>query len=93
MSATLALPGGSIGEAVHAYLRRRYGELRHAPVRLARAAQATPRAARNWLDGDCAPRIDNLVELMAADPDFEAAVLEIVRDRRALRGGQNGADR
>jgi hypothetical protein len=87
MSASVAL-GMPVGERVCSYLRERYGELRHAPERLARAAKATPRAARNWLDGECAPRLDNIVELMAADPDFEAAILEIVRGRRAQKEGR-----
>jgi hypothetical protein len=87
MSTAIAMPLETVPEAIHRYLRRRYGELRHAPVKLARAASATPRAARNWLDGECSLRSDNLVELMAADPDFEAAVLEIVRVKRAQKGG------
>jgi hypothetical protein len=87
MSATLAM-GLPVGARVTEWLRDRYGPLRHAPERLARDANATPRAARNWLDGECAPRMDNVVELMAADPDFEAAILEIVRVRRAQKGSR-----
>jgi hypothetical protein len=87
MSATIAL-GAPVGARVCGYLRERYGVLRHAPERLARDANATPRAARNWLDGECAPRLDNVVELMAADPEFEAAILEIVRGRRAQKEGR-----
>src|SRR5438105_2304374 len=71
---------------VRDYLRERYGALRHATLRLAQVGNSTPRAARNWLDGECAPGFDGLVELMAADPDFEAVVLDIVRGRRAERG-------
>jgi hypothetical protein len=87
MSAAITFDGPPVGIRVRDYLRNRYGELRHAPERLARAANATPRAARNWLDGECAPRLDNIVELMAADPDFETAILEIVRGRRAMKEG------
>ena len=67
-------------------LQDRFGPLRHAEKLLARMACSTPRSARNWLDGDCAPRIEHVIELMAADPVIEAAVLDMVAGRRAERG-------
>ena len=69
-------------------LRARYGALRHGHKTLARAALATPRAAENWLSGECAPRLAQVIEIMAADPEIEAVVLGLVRGRRAERTGE-----
>lgn len=73
--------GGVICEA----LRARYGELKHAPKRLAALTGTTPRTAENWLAGQCAPQVAQLVELMAADPGIEEVVMELVRSRREIR--------
>ncbi|RVT95224.1 hypothetical protein EOD42_16700 [Rhodovarius crocodyli] len=81
MTAATASPGDRVMEA----LRRLYGPLRHAEKLLGRRANSTPRAARNWLDDNCAMSVDKLVELMAADPKFHAAVNEVVSTRRAER--------
>lgn len=86
-----ALAAGAAG-ATHSAricgaLRERYADLKHAPKRLALLAGAKPRTAENWLVGECGPSVDHLVELMAADPAMEAVVLDVVRVRRAARGG------
>lgn len=84
VSAALSLPE-TTGSRFCALLRERYGRLKHATKILARDACVTPRTAENWLERECAPRFEQAIELMAADPAIEAAVLEMVRGRRAER--------
>lgn len=86
MSATVA--GCPIEGTIMDHLRARYSPLRHAEKLLARSAGSTPRTARNWLAGDHVMRVRHLVELMAADPAFEDAVVGLVANRRAGRGGR-----
>jgi hypothetical protein len=87
MSAVLAIGPASAATIIMAAVRERYRPLRHAELLLADRAASTPRAARNWLAGDCAPRIEHLVELMATDPQIEAVVMDLVANRRAERCG------
>lgn len=87
MSAALQMAGDSVGYRICVAIRDRYGILKHAAKIVSRQAQSTPRTAENWFALECTPRSTQLVELMASDPEFEAAVIEIVRERRAERAG------
>lgn len=73
------------GDVVLPILQERYGPLRNATKLLARDANATQRAAKNWLQGLCAPAGDNLLSLMAACEDLRAAVNGAALQRRAER--------
>lgn len=53
-----------LGETVARVLRRKFGETRCADKRLATVANATPRAARNWMSGECPPSSATLLTLM-----------------------------
>lgn len=65
-------------------LQRKWGVFRSPAKQLARlAGGADPRAAKNWLEGHNAPHLAQALELMAADPEIEEAILDIVRGRRA----------
>jgi hypothetical protein len=48
----------------------------------ARAGNADPRAAKNWLDGRNLPQLSHAIDLMAADPLVEEEILSMVRSRR-----------
>lgn len=74
---------GSGVPRVAAYLREHYGRTPSGPAALARGAQVTPRTARNWLDGSAVPQFSAIVELMISAPNFEALMVELVRERRA----------
>lgn len=84
MSAALSISDG-VGARFCAFLRGKYAPLKHANKLLARDARVTPRTAENWLDLECTPRFEQAVMLMAADPEIEAAVLDLVRGLRAER--------
>ena len=75
----------SVGGAICDALRAKYGELKHAPKRLAALTGTTPRTAENWLAGQCAPQSAQLIALMAADPAMEQVVMELVHARRETR--------
>ena len=53
-----------LGATVARVLRKQFGDLRCADKRLATLAKATPRAARNWLSGECPPNSATLLTLM-----------------------------
>lgn len=72
----------SYRDTVCDYLRGKWSQRRNASEHLARAANATPRSAVNWLSGQAAPNGDTLISLMASDPDFETIILELVKERR-----------
>ena len=55
----------SYAASVHDVLAREYGPLRNAAKLLARDADVSPRTAENWLQGKCAPRMDECIRLMA----------------------------
>lgn len=73
------------GEAVRGVLVREFGPMRHAAERIARLANTTPRTARNWLDGLCAPQGAALLNLMA---QCEAVNAEMERLKALARGGR-----
>ena len=77
----------TVAERIATILRRRWSTYRSPAKQLARAVHADPRAASNWLSANNAPHLAQAIELMAADPDVEAAILDLVRGRRAQRGG------
>lgn len=56
------------------YIGEVYAPLRHAPERLARATQATPAAAKNWLRRQNAPHAEHIGALMESDPVFRQRV-------------------
>ena len=65
-------------------LQRKWGVFRSPAKQLARlVGGADPRACKNWLEGRNAPHLAQALELMAADPEIEEAILAIVRGRRA----------
>lgn len=86
-------PGRVVTAATTAYcdgvariLRETYGPLRNATKILARHANATPRAAENWLLGRCAPSGESLVALMAECRELADEINRMVAERRAQRG-------
>lgn len=83
MSAALHMGGDSLSSRVCAVIRERYAKLKNGSQIVARLAHSTPRTAENWFADECAPRSGQLLQMMCADPEFEAAVIEIVRARRA----------
>jgi hypothetical protein len=70
-------------DVVLGYIRREFAPLRHAAELLARIADATPRAAKCWLNGEHAPNGEKLVTLLANRPDLEGEFIDLVRRRRA----------
>lgn len=74
MSATLAAKPSRIEvqSAITAALRRAYGRMQSPVKRVARAAEANEKAARNWWEGQNAPDATNLIALIAeSDEVFE----------------------
>jgi hypothetical protein len=67
-------------QTIHRVLNKAYAPLRHATETLARHSGATPRAARNWLDGECAPRAEHLILLMANCAELRAEIDRLVRE-------------
>ena len=72
----------SYAETVHAALSTLYGPLRNAAKILAKTADTHPNTAKNWLRGKCSPGGEQLVSLMAADPDIATVILDLVAQRR-----------
>lgn len=70
-------------DVVLGYIRREFAPLRHAAELLARIADATPRAAKNWLAGEHAPNGEKLVTLLANRPDLRREFDALVDNRRA----------
>lgn len=73
-------------EAVWNAIDRAYRPLKCAEKLLAKDAGATPKAARNWLDRQCAPNGENLVSLMASCVEVADEVLRLVEERKRTRG-------
>ena len=71
-------------ERIGEVLRAKYGELRHASKRIARLADASDRAARKWMGGECGPHVSALILLMAREPVVAAAVQQMVDQQRQL---------
>lgn len=53
-------------------LRSTFGAEKHAAKRLALVADATPKAAENWLAGKCMPQGLSMLRLIALVPEFQA---------------------
>lgn len=87
MSATVHPVADAVGYRLCVTIRDMFSPYKNAARIVARKAHSTPRTAENWFALSCTPRSSQLVELMASDPEFEAAVIEIVRERRAEREG------
>ncbi|MDQ1079712.1 hypothetical protein [Pseudoroseomonas cervicalis] len=66
---------------IGAALRATWGG-RGAAKRIARVADATPRAASAWLYAQAAPRSPEIIALMAASDEFEREVLDLVHELR-----------
>ena len=73
----------SLPSVVLTFLGARYAGQPFAAKHLARAADATPRAAENWLAGLACPSGDRLAALMATHPDLEQAIIDHVHRVRA----------
>jgi hypothetical protein len=73
-------------DAVLGYIRREFAPLKHAAELLARAAGATPRAAKAWLAGEHAPSGEKLLNLLAECKPLADEIFRIVEERRAARG-------
>lgn len=69
-------------ETVWSVIAREYQPLRNAEERLARHAGATPRAARNWLQRQCTPNGENLVNLMAQCEALHEEITRLVKTKR-----------
>lgn len=70
-------------ETVWDALHDAYAPLKHGVELLARVADVVPRTAKNWLERRNAPRGDELVRLMAADPRIAVAIRSLVLRQRA----------
>lgn len=78
-------PQPSLRDALLKAIAREYSPLRSAAEYLARAANKTPRAAKNWLSGTNAPDAEALIELMASCSSIADEVERLVAERRAAR--------
>jgi hypothetical protein len=76
MSATITTE--QLGETVARVLRRKFGDLRCADKRLAKMADATPRAARNWMSGECPPNSATLLTLMRECKELREEIIRMV---------------
>lgn len=56
----------------------RWGPLKGAEKLLARAAEATPNAARNWLQRRNRPQIEHVLALHARDAEFRRRFRELL---------------
>ena len=78
-------------------IRSHFAPFRFAAQKLADMASSTPRAAENWLSGQCAPGVPQLIELMASCDEIEREVMQLVEERRKAReeecpGSKSGSD-
>ena len=81
MSAAVPTVRDSLLQAI----AREFRPLRSAAEYLARAANKTPRAAKNWLSGANAPDAEALIELMASCSSIADEVERLVAERRKAR--------
>lgn len=63
--------------AIHRVLVEQYGRFKHGAKLLAQHAQATPRAAENWLDGSCTPNASKLINLMRECDELAAEIMRL----------------
>lgn len=75
----------SIRDSLLQAIAREFRPFRSAAEYLARAANKTPRAAKNWLSGANAPDAEALIELMASCSSIADEVERLVAERRAAR--------
>lgn len=66
-------------------LDRVYGPLKYAEKRLAKHANATPKAARNWLERLNAPSGENLLNLMASCDELADEINRLVAQKKKER--------
>jgi hypothetical protein len=78
MSVTAASCAGLVSRV----LRTEFGEVRAVGKRMARRHGWSQRAFENWFFGTNAPRMAELVVLMAECPALEEEVLALVRAKR-----------
>jgi hypothetical protein len=82
MRGTVQFSNEVVAERLSKVLRDLYGDFKASAKRLALRVGADPRAAANWLSGTNAPQLNIAIDLMAADPEIEDAILDMVRTRR-----------
>ena len=82
---TAAALGTPVRDRLLNAIKREFNPFRSAAEMLARAANKTPRAARNWLSGTNAPDAEALIELMASCNSIADEVLSLVEERRLAR--------
>lgn len=63
-------------------LRQRYGDMRHAAKTMARRHGWSLKAVHNWFYGHNAPRMQDLITLMADCPELEREVARMVEETR-----------
>lgn len=63
-------------------MRAVYGQQRNAYKVLARRISRTPRAVRGWMDGECGPQFDALLDLCADHDEIAEFVLVLIRERK-----------
>ncbi|WP_339077219.1 hypothetical protein QQM41_11680 [Acetobacter sp. AC2005] len=69
-------------ETVSEAMQRRYGDLRNAAKRVSRARGWSVKAFKNWFYGMNAPRMQDLIVLMADCPELEKKVGQMVEETR-----------
>jgi hypothetical protein len=71
-----AITTDTLASVVGRVLRRHYGDFKSADKRVARLAgkDVTPRAARNWMAGECPPSSATLLTLMRECPALRAEI-------------------
>ena len=69
-------------EAVKRSMQHRYGEVRNAAKRVSRKHGWSVKAFTNWLYGKNAPRMHDLIVLMADCPELEKEVGHMVEETR-----------
>lgn len=70
-------------ETVSGALQARYGDFRNAAKRVSRARGWTVKAFTNWFYGKNAPRMQDLIILMADDPLLADQINQMVQETRA----------
>ena len=69
-------------EVMHTAIEALYAPMKGAAKILAQACDTHPNTTANWLRKRNAPNGEQLVALMAADPEIETTILDLVRARR-----------
>jgi hypothetical protein len=82
MQGTMQTSNEVVAERLSKVLQTLYGDFKASAKRLALRIGADPRAAANWLSGTNAPQLHIAIDMMAADPEVEDAILDLVRTRR-----------